>query len=212
MTNEPIRAGDEPAEGTHDVEVAAEAVTDEVASVAGLPGGDGAAIEPDAETELWAGRTHWKHYMGRLVLWAAANIVVAVGIWWLASAVEWLDTGGAVWLIIGVMLVSGAVVIGRVALIILSRRYRLTSQRLFIHRGLLSQTVDQTELIRVDDVRVHMSLFDRACGLGTVAILSTDATDREICIEGIRDVEQVAEAIRSHMRSMRRKSLFVENL
>ena len=34
-------------------------------------GGDGAAIEPGEERELWAGRTSWKHFYGKWALWAA---------------------------------------------------------------------------------------------------------------------------------------------
>lgn len=175
-------------------------------------GGDGAAPDPEAETEIWVGRTHWKHYAGRLALWLAANVVVAVAIGWVAGRVSWLGARGAFGVILGLLILSGLFVVGRVALTILGRRYRVTSQRLFIDRGILSQTVDQTELIRVDDVRIHKSFLDRVFGLGSVGILSTDASDREIRIEGIANPDAVAEAIRTHMRTLRRKSLFVENL
>lgn len=174
--------------------------------------GDGAALDPGAETELWTGRTQWKHYAGRLVLWVVGNILVAVLLGWLASHVGWLTARGVFWVIVGIIVVSGILVVGRVFIRILGLRYRLTTQRLFIERGILSRTVDQTELIRVDDVRLYKSFLDRLFGLGSVAILSTDATDREILIEGIAEAEQVAEAIRAHMRVLRRKSLFVENL
>jgi len=81
-----------------------------------------------------------------------------------------------------------------------------------LERGILSQTIDQTELIRVDDVRVRKSLLDRVFGLGDVEITSTDASDRLVVLEGIRDPDQVAEDIRSRMRSLRKSSLFIENL
>jgi membrane protein YdbS with pleckstrin-like domain len=178
----------------------------------GAIGGDGAETEPARETDIWVGRTHWKHYAGRLGLWLLANVVLAVLIGWAASRADWLGWGGAFWLIAGVFLVSGLVVVGRVLLTILGTRYRLTSQRLFIERGIFGQTVDQSELIRVDDVRLQKSFLDRVFGLGSVEILSTDASDREITIEGIADPEAVAEGIRTRMRIMRKKSLFVENL
>ena len=180
--------------------------------VNGAIGGDGAATEAEAEAEVWGGRTHWKHYAGRLLVWLAANLIVAILVGWLAARVEWLAFRGAFWCVFGVLLVSGVLVVGRVVFIILGHRYRLTSQRLFIERGILSQTTDQTELIRVDDVRIHKSLFDRLFRLGTIAILTTDATDRQVVIEGITDPDKVGEAIRSRMRTMRRKSLFIENL
>lgn len=95
---------------------------------------------------------------------------------------------------------------------IIGRRYRLTDQRLFIERGVLAQTIDQTELIRVDDVRVRKTLLDRVFGLGDVEINSTDASDAFILIEGIRDPDRIAEDVRSRMRALRKKSLFIENL
>jgi membrane protein YdbS with pleckstrin-like domain len=181
-------------------------------SLAEATGGDGAEVRPAGETEVWAGRTHWKHFAGRLTLWALACALGAVLIGMAASRTEWLSGRVAFWIIVALVLVSGSVVVGHVMLTVLDHRYRLTTQRLFIERGILSRTIDQTELIRVDDVRLYRSVVDRVFGLGTVAILSTDATDRETRIEGIADPEPVAEAIRSNMRSMRRKSLFVENL
>jgi membrane protein YdbS with pleckstrin-like domain len=175
-------------------------------------GGDGADVGATAEADIWAGRTNWKHFAGRLSLWLLANVLVAVLLGWTASRADWLTGGGAFRVILGIFAVSGLFVVGGVVVKILTTRYRVTSQRLFIERGLLTQTVDQTELIRVDDVRLKKTVLDRMCGLGSVAVLSTDATDRETLIEGIAEPEKVAEAIRKHMRSMRKKSLFVENL
>jgi membrane protein YdbS with pleckstrin-like domain len=175
-------------------------------------GGDGDQIDPAAETEIWAGRTHWKHYAGRLALWLAGNVVVAVLVGLAAGRADWLGAGGAFWFITGLVVVSGAIVVGGVAAKILGTRYRLTTQRLFIERGIVSQTVDQTELIRVDDVRMKKGLIDRMFGLGSVESLSTDVTDRVTVIAGIAEPEKVAEAIRTQMRTMRKKSLFVEHL
>lgn len=164
-----------------------------------------------AERPLWAGRTSWKHYIGRITLWVLGNIAAGVGLG-MASG-KWVAMSGYLgWIIAGVVTVSGLFLLLPIALHIWGHRYKLTTERLIIERGILSQTIDQTELIRVDDVRLHKSLINRILGLGSVAIVSTDATDREIVIPGVADPEKVAEVIRSRMRSMRKKSLFVENL
>jgi len=177
-----------------------------------IASGETASAEPAAETELWAGRTHWKHFAGRVLGWVVANLLAAVLVGWITHRLEGLRAVHGTLIILALVLISGLLVLGQVALRILACRYRLTSQRLFISRGILSQTVDQTELIRVDDVRIYKSFLDRVLGLGTVAVVSTDASDREVTITGIRDPDHVAEAIRKHMRVLRRKSLFVENL
>jgi len=197
---------------TQDISSAAGGLDDVGAQRATIPSGDGQPQDPSAEKEIWAGRTHWKHYAGRLILWVAGNIALVVVVAWLASRADWLTAAAATWIILAVFAVSGILIVGRVAYKVLDHRYRLTTQRIFIARGILSQTVDQTELIRVDDVRLHKSFMDRILGLGTVTILSTDTSNSQLVIEGIADAEKVAEAIRTRMRAMRQKSLFIENL
>lgn len=171
-----------------------------------------ASEPPAAERDLWSGRTRWTHYLGRLGLLAACVVVFAITVGWGAANWEWLGGGGAFWLIAIPSMLLSAVVLWPVVMAVAGNRYRLTTQRLFIERGILSVTTDQLELIRVDDVRVHKTLVDRFCGLGTVEIVSTDATDKRILIEGIAEAGQVAEDVRKRMRTMRKKSLFVENL
>lgn len=172
------------------------------------PGAD----EAQAERALWVGRTHWKHYIGRLALWLLVIFAVAVAVGWAAESLDGLDWRGAFWIDAAVIGLTGIWVLGGVAWRILSCRYRLTSQRLFIEQGILSQTIDQTELVRVDDVRIRKSLTDRIFALGTVVVSSTDATDRQVTIVGIREPDRVAELIRANMRTMRRRSLYVENI
>ena len=103
-------------------------------------------------------------------------------------------------------------VLGGLFIRIWQTHYRLTSQRLFIERGILSRTMDQTELIRVDDVRMQQSFVNRIFNIGTVLLMTTDVTDRAVAITGIKDPIRVTELIRQQMRTLRGKSLFVENL
>lgn len=165
-----------------------------------------------SETDLWVGRTSWKYFAGAIARWLAVLAVVSGLLLWFSGSVEWLGLWRAMGLVTGLAIISGTVVLGRIGWRILGTRYRLTTQRLFIERGILSQTIDQTELVRVDDVRVHKRLFDRLFGLGTVEIVTTDATDSEISIEGVHGPDEVAEAVRSNMRTLRRKSLYIETL
>ncbi|MBN1484752.1 MAG: PH domain-containing protein [Chloroflexia bacterium] len=61
-------------------------------------------------------------------------------------------------------------------------RYTLTSQRLIVNKGLLAKQKDQILLIRIKDIRLQQSLFDRLFNVGTIRVVSPDETDR---IEGI---------------------------
>ncbi|UCE61613.1 MAG: PH domain-containing protein [Phycisphaerales bacterium] len=189
-----------------------EAAGDESAPSLANPSAEKPPAESGVEVEVWTGRTHWKHFAGRIILWAAANVAFMLLVATAASRTEWLAFRGASWSAVGVLVVSGLLVLGRVAVTVLSRRYRITSQRLFIERGILRQTIDQTELVRVDDVRVHKTVLDRVFGLGSVEVVSTDASDKEVVLDGIADPDTVAEGVRTHMRALRRSSLFIENL
>ena len=174
--------------------------------------GDGASPDPKREQTLWSGRTDWRHYFG-LVLCGSAIALLAWAAF-LYAAAKWADftTWQALfWGMIATALIS-LFVITRIAWRVMRRRYRLTEQRLFIERGILSQTIDQTELIRVDDVRVHRKALDRLFRPGTIEIRSTDATDSKLVIEGVRDPEKIAEHLRDRMRALRNRSLFIENL
>lgn len=174
--------------------------------------GIGGAANREPEQEVWSGRTSLKHYAGRIALWLLANIAAAVLIGILASTIERFTKTHVFWIVVVLVLASGAWIIGGILLSIIGCHYRLTTERLFIERGIFSRTIDQTELIRVDDVRMRKSLFDRLFGLGTVTIVSTDSTDADLEVQGISEPESVAEAIRTQMRSLRRGSLYVENL
>jgi membrane protein YdbS with pleckstrin-like domain len=176
------------------------------------PSGPGAVDPREAlgeEKELWQGRMSWKRFVGSAALWVVGTVVL---IWlWLKLRQQWGPwLGKAVWLLI---VAAAGVLFVRAAIKVYGRRYRLTSQRMFIERGILGRTTDQTELIRVDDVRTYQSLTDRIFGLGDVELISTDATEPNSKAEGIAGPHEVAEYVRSYTRALRTKrSLFVEHL
>jgi len=166
---------------------------------------------PSPEQCLWQGRTHWKHFAGRIALWALAATVYALLVAWITSRTGLSATAG--WYIACIPILATAVWGGvKLTAVIAGTRYRVTDERLFIERGLLTRTTDQTELIRVDDVRTRKTLVDRLFGLGSVEVVSTDTSDRFVTLEGVSGADEVAEIVRGRMRALRRKSLFVENL
>ena len=186
--------------------------TGQAATGDGVHGGEEASVAAESERDLWVGRTDWRHFSGRLAVFAVGNLLLGILIGWATTSVEWLTFWPSFGVVVLVLVVSGVVIVGPVVLTVIGSRYRVTTERLFVERGILSQTIDQMELIRIDDVRLHRTLLDRIFGLGTVKVLSTDATDKEIVIEGISQPEKVAEVMRDRMRKMRKKSLFIENL
>lgn len=88
---------------------------------------------------------------------------------------------------------------------IASRQYRLTTERFFCCRGLISRHVDELELYRIKDVKMDQGVFDRMFNTGTVTIYSTDDTTPILHMEGIANPETVKEQIRAIYRSARQQ-------
>ena len=63
-----------------------------------------------------------------------------------------------------------------VYLIRLSTRYTLTNERLKVTKGLLSKSVDEIELFRIKDTKVHQSFLNRLVGIGHIDVTSSDNT------------------------------------
>lgn len=160
---------------------------------------------PGDEEDVWEGRGCWQHFFGSVVLaLLGLVVVVAIGI---AAGRGWVWATG-----LGLWALWWLIVWLRVVVFRWRHRYRLTTQRLFTTTGILAQTTDQLELIRVDDVRVRQGLFDRVFNVGDVVVISTDASEPERVLRGVRDPHTVAEHIRTAMRTLRQKSVFVERL
>jgi len=76
-------------------------------------------------------------------------------------------------------------------------RYRITSQRLIVERGVFSKTMDQVDLYRVVDFVVERPFGQRLVGTGNIVLEAMDKTSPEIRIEGIRtDVLALYERLR----------------
>lgn len=167
--------------------------------------------DPTQEKPVWHGRPSWRAYAWVWVLWAAISLVLIIYIYLKTEAGgsgAWLRTW--VW---PVTLTAAVVLLVRQALFILGTRYRITTQRLFVDRGILTRVTDQTELVRVDDVRIRQGVLDRMLDTGQVEVISTDASHGRLVLQSINKPTDVAESLRLHTRAVRGKqTLFVENV
>jgi membrane protein YdbS with pleckstrin-like domain/DNA-directed RNA polymerase subunit RPC12/RpoP len=102
-------------------------------------------------------------------------------------------------------LLVGIVMLLRVWAHMASLHYRLTTQRLFVRRGLIAKHISELELFRIKDVTVNQSLFQRILGFGTITVLSADNANPEVDMVGIRNPVEVKETIRNHYRAARKR-------
>lgn len=78
--------------------------------------------------------------------------------------------------------------------------YEVTSDRLILHKGILSKSIDEIELYRVKDVRIDFTIINQMADIGTITITSSDETTREAPLV-IRDVDH-ARARREQLRDL----------
>ncbi|WP_455542344.1 PH domain-containing protein [Intestinibacter sp.] len=74
-------------------------------------------------------------------------------------------------------------------------KYRLTSNRLFVNTGFLTQREDEVRLYRITDVSLSRTLMQRIFGLSTIHCNSSDKTLGNFDIINIKDGEEVKELL-----------------
>ncbi|MDD4736315.1 MAG: PH domain-containing protein [Kiritimatiellae bacterium] len=111
-------------------------------------------------------------------------------------------------ILIGILLIPffliGVLILLAVAYRTASRKYRLTSKRLFVELGLLARHIEEIELYRLKDLTVRQGPLQRLFGVGTVIVRSTDHSNPCVALKGIVDPVESKERIR-HAASSARK-------
>ncbi len=96
----------------------------------------------------------------------------------------------------------------------IGRIYELTSQRLRVINGIVSNEIEEIELVRVRDTRVTQNVGERMFDIGDVTIFSGDATTPEKILYNIKDPVTVRELIRKavYEERERRRMLYREDI
>jgi membrane protein YdbS with pleckstrin-like domain len=84
-------------------------------------------------------------------------------------------------------------------------RFTMTEQRLRIESGILNKKYDDMELYRVKDTSVARPFLLRMVGLGTISLITSDASDPNLELMAISDPMNVHDIIRNQVEKMRRE-------
>ena len=84
--------------------------------------------------------------------------------------------------------------------------YEVTNQRIKIKTGILNQEIDECELYRVRDYKVVKPFFQRIFGLGKIELVTSDRSNSNINLNGIKDPENLYNLIRDNVEKIRRKT------
>ena len=77
-----------------------------------------------------------------------------------------------------------------------STKYRITTQRVQIERGILSKSRNNVELFRIDDYELLEPLGMRIVGNATLVLKSSDRITPQIVIRGIPNLVELSETLR----------------
>jgi uncharacterized membrane protein YdbT with pleckstrin-like domain len=79
----------------------------------------------------------------------------------------------------------------------LGRHYRITSRRVVVETGVLSKTLEQVDLYRVNDYTVERPFLQRLMGTGNLVLKTMDKTTPEVKVLGVKtDVVALYERLR----------------
>lgn len=113
--------------------------------------------------------------------------------------------GSVYWWLIPIALLAGVIAIAYPVLLTRLRRYKITSYRIDYERGLLSKSIDTLELWRVDDIQFQQSLFARILGVGTLTIVSNDASTPQLVLPGLPNSRQLFELLKQRIDTVKRQ-------
>lgn len=132
----------------------------------------------------------------------AKGFVVAVVAGALAGAVTTLASGHVMagWVIVVVLVI---LVVALLAGLISRARttYTITSERLTIHRGLVSRDMRQTRLDRVQNVNSRQSVLERLLGVGTVDFDTAGGTGYDFTFHGVANPNEIVRTVDRALRA-----------
>jgi len=85
----------------------------------------------------------------------------------------------------GITALAVLVIIGK-ALVLKSVSYEVTADRIEYSRGIFFRQVDNMDMFRIIDLQMRRSILDCMVGIGTVTVITRDATDPEFDFKSIK--------------------------
>jgi uncharacterized membrane protein YdbT with pleckstrin-like domain len=144
------------------------------------------------EQVIFEGHPSWRSILGfyikGILLTAAVALLVAVG-----SSVFGDDVDTGLVTIVAVVGVALTVLIGFVKRI--ATDYVITDRRLHIKRGIISRTIQETRLVRVQNVNYNQGVLDRILQIGDVDFDTAAGDDYNFVFSGVAQPEEVVHQV-----------------
>ena len=137
---------------------------------------------------------------------------------WKGSSSQWLNLGS----IAACLVLSGAIVTGGIFfpplfaalvlplayllwrfLLVRTRVYELTSERVRVTSGVINQNIDEIELYRVKDTQTFRTWWMRLTGLATIQMETSDRSMPQLIIPAVKGGTELRELLRTHVEAVR---------
>ncbi len=82
-------------------------------------------------------------------------------------------------------------------------KYKMTNDRLFVETGLLNIHEEEILLYRVRDICLHINLYQRIFGMGSVVLQTSDKTAPTLELKNIANPRNVKEQIHRQVEEMK---------
>jgi uncharacterized membrane protein YdbT with pleckstrin-like domain len=142
-------------------------------------------LQPGEEI-VFEGRPVWRSTLAFYIKGFVGALVVAI-----VAAIAGIATALAI--VLWLVLFALVVLVGFIRR--LSTRYAITNQRLRIQRGILSRSVQQTRIERVQNVNTSQSVVERLFRVGTVDFDTAGTDDSDFTFVGVGSPHSVVEAV-----------------
>jgi uncharacterized membrane protein YdbT with pleckstrin-like domain len=137
------------------------------------------------EEVVFEGHPSWRGLLSYYVPTVAGALAIAV----VVALVGSVGLG----VLVGLVLVAGVLLYGFIKRI--ATVYMVSSQRLYIRRGILSKRVQQTRIDRVQNVNTEQSIMDRILRVGNVDFDTAGTDDSDFHFVGIAGPDRVVAAV-----------------
>jgi hypothetical protein len=86
-----------------------------------------------------------------------------------------------------------------------SEKWRVSNLRVQRQTGIVTTQIGSMELWRVRDIQYEQSFMDRILGVGTISLLSTDASDPVLALRGLPEPLALYEWLKAQAETARRQ-------
>jgi uncharacterized membrane protein YdbT with pleckstrin-like domain len=137
------------------------------------------------EDVVYEGHPTWRALLAFYLSGLVGAVVVAAIVALVASV--------GIGVVVGVVLLAAVLIVGYVRR--MATTYMVSNQRLYIRRGILSKSIQQTRIDRVQNVNTNQTLMQRILSVGTVDFDTAGTDDSEFRFIGLANPSKVVAAV-----------------